>query len=218
LNLFQSTPSARRATGEPAAVICILSSFNPRPPHGGRHKSRTRRTKTHCFNPRPPHGGRREAGIVCSSGSSVSIHALRTEGDPRSPSLSASLAQFQSTPSARRATPHTPHTLCTKIVSIHALRTEGDFICCYLFFLWCCFNPRPPHGGRHLWAGSPRRTLWFQSTPSARRATAETCPGACTCEVSIHALRTEGDPPLPVETASLTSFNPRPPHGGRPSP
>ena len=78
----------------------------------------------------------------------ISIHALREEGDQHGDKLLGLLAQFLSTPSARRATPpmcgsvgfvlflstpsarratdlshHCPP--CSKI-SIHALREEGD--------------------------------------------------------------------------------------------
>ena len=56
----------------------------------------------------------------------------------------------------------------------------------------------------------------FQSTPSARRATVALAYGNFYRQISIHALREEGDagclPLLPV----LRYFNPRPPRGGRP--
>ncbi len=56
----------------------------------------------------------------------ISIHALREEGDLRMLLNSALISLFLSTPSARRATllslyhDHTPQ------ISIHALREEGD--------------------------------------------------------------------------------------------
>ena len=78
----------------------------------------------------------------------ISIHALREEGDlmtkiekctvsnfyPRPPrggrrlGLPRSLTTpiFLSTPSARRATRHCPRPRLVKIISIHALREEGD--------------------------------------------------------------------------------------------
>ena len=55
------------------------------------------------------------------------------------------------------------------------------------------FYPRPPRGGRHdLYAPFGPGEV-FLSTPSARRATRwrRTEPGAG--EISIHALREEGD-------------------------
>ena len=61
------------------------------------------------------------------------------------------------------------------------------------------FYPRPPRGGR-------RRPVWyngftkgFLSTPSARRATKPLRGVLCIQNISIHALREEGDADLPVD-------------------
>ena len=55
------------------------------------------------------------------------------------------------------------------------------------------FYPRPPRGGRHFAVDLPPQPGQFLSTPSARRATQTggTTPPAL--EISIHALREEGD-------------------------
>ena len=78
------------------------------------------------FYPRPPQGGRHAIWRAAGGGLDISIHALRKEGDlARSPPF-ASVTEFLSTPSARRATcgriTYDPHTT----ISIHALRKEGD--------------------------------------------------------------------------------------------
>ena len=78
---------------------------------------------------------------------------------------------FLSTPSARRAT--------RRWTTLEALNTN--------------FYPRPPRGGRPA-----RRMTWrccrrFLSTPSARRATIGRPPVFESKEISIHALREEGD-------------------------
>ena len=55
------------------------------------------------------------------------------------------------------------------------------------------FYPRPPRGGRRP-SGSP--WTWFirfLSTPSARRATDQQAEIDSYLEISIHALREEGD-------------------------
>ena len=57
------------------------------------------------------------------------------------------------------------------------------------------FYPRPPRGGR---PGLPRR--------HGRHP-----------EISIHALREEGDPHRPELALTIGDFYPRPPRGGRPS-
>ena len=123
---------------------------------------------------------------------SISIHALREEGD-------------QGTVDIAQATP----------ISIHALREEGDS---YGFVPSRChshFYPRPPRGGRlttyqhrtqrqeFLSTPSARRATnhschimvyaRFLSTPSARRATADSVVRSSIFQISIHALREEGD-------------------------
>ena len=56
----------------------------------------------------------------------------------------------------------------------------------------------------------------FQSTPSARRATLSGWCVAAAWQISIHALREEGDPLLAIGRKPEKNFNPRPPRGGRP--
>ena len=57
----------------------------------------------------------------------------------------------------------------------------------------------------------------FLSTPSARRATRRGHTHAEGADISIHALREEGDPPRLDATPPPTDFYPRPPRGGRPA-
>ena len=78
---FLSTPSARRATPAAVCPLLLVGNFYPRPPRGGRHL------------------GHAAAHIV----GSISIHALREEGDMQGLNL-----------------------IQGKNISIHALREEGD--------------------------------------------------------------------------------------------
>ena len=55
----------------------------------------------------------------------------------------------------------------------------------------------------------------FLSTPSARRATATATSLGYSVEISIHALREEGDPGSAPGPLSRGDFYPRPPRGGR---
>ena len=55
----------------------------------------------------------------------------------------------------------------------------------------------------------------FLSTPSARRATTNKLAADLAQQISIHALREEGDMPRPVISSLVTDFYPRPPRGGR---
>ena len=57
---------------------------------------------------------------------SISIHALREEGDFIRQICALAGFEFLSTPSARRATCRYYQTLETYHISIHALREEGD--------------------------------------------------------------------------------------------
>ena len=102
-------------------------------------------------------------------------------------------AQFLSTPSVRRAT----------LVAFCTVVVVRDFY------------PRPPRGGRHkrsLQSGWHSR---FLSTPSARRATIPHAQGADRKDISIHALREEGDCAGQPRRGGRRDFYPRPPRGGR---
>ena len=61
---------------------------------------------------------------------SISIHALRVEGDLSGLERAGDELQFLSTPSGWRATlGKVYYALATPIISIHALRVEGDAFC-----------------------------------------------------------------------------------------
>ena len=168
------------------------------------------------FYPRPPRGGRRGEPWNPRPSWSISIHALREEGDVSRPGSDMANFLFLSTPSARRATQHRAGMAIHLQISIHALREEGDWCSS-----WRCTMPTK-----------------FLSTPSARRATSSfwtsgTRPrnfyprpprggrlphdlGVCFMDcISIHALREEGDPPGLRGLTSTGHFYPRPPRGGR---
>ena len=192
LELFLSTPSARRATVAGADPGRHFWNFYPRPPRGGRPKNSSRRCSIFNFYPRPPRGGRPLAS--------------------RRPSDSL---RFLSTPSARRATRGVGQPGREYAISIHALREEGDILKSPAARLRSHFYPRPPRGGRHLevivvlfpilflstpsarratsGSASPSGSLIFLSTPSARRATDVLLRAAAHSSISIHALREEGD-------------------------
>ena len=79
------------------------------------------------------------------------------------------------------------------MISIHALREEGDHANRRTEVFVPHFYPRPPRGGRHEDRLDVTITCQFLSTPSARRATPAPQPEQPTPEISIHALREEGD-------------------------
>ena len=101
----------------------------------------------------------------------ISIHALREEGDHTPVPVRPSRLPFLSTPSARRATSCPAGCRLSAWISIHALREEGD---------------RKPKSCQ-------RAAEEFLSTPSARRATLKHDGQYLIEKISIHALREEGD-------------------------
>ncbi len=125
--------------------------------------------------------------------------------------------KFLSTPSARRATNGTMEGQRKQAISIHALREEGDAVPEHIARLIDLFLSTPSaRRATSSQTSSQASTLRFLSTPSARRATwAKSC--GCRAskhfyprpprggrlaalpkysgeqEISIHALREEGD-------------------------
>ena len=193
-----------------------VCNFNPRPPWGGRQRTRKRTATISIFQSTPSVGRATSATIFSLLSPSISIHALRGEGDPsyqennvlphyfnpRPPwggrldvkAKDLLFTLFQSTPSVGRATsmavPQEP------IVP--------------------SFQSTPSVGRATLLLPARNsRTKTFQSTPSVGRATnlpifLNTFDG-----ISIHALRGEGDLVNAINDAAGSDFNPRPPWGGR---
>ena len=147
------------------------SDFYPRPPRGGRPKAYVAGAVGRSFLSTP--SARRATGFIrfFSQRIPISIHALREEGDPRLPpapptamyfyprpprggrlftgGIPARLAEFLSTPSARRATDPEYEKIARSIISIHALREEGDRSGSRSSRRSTPnFYPRPPRGGR----------------------------------------------------------------------
>ena len=190
------------------------------------------------FYPRPPRGGRLSGSLGRLPHETISIHALREEGDILRNQVGKPVRIFLSTPSARRATRCTAYRGCISCISIHALREEGDVVslpceiwsteflstpsarratCTALCAKRCklYFYPRPPRGGRPTEWNTFIRFNAFLSTPSARRATDRYNPHGYPLPISIHALREEGDRVRKTPNRELWDFYPRPPRGGR---
>ena len=146
----------------------------------------------HYFYPRPPRGGRRNTAYQ------------RAVTDI-----------FLSTPSARRATAQYSAVYVDVTISIHALREEGDMGLIPPFCTMSHFYPRPPRGGRPEITAAVSSASVFLSTPSARRATPVYVPANVVFQISIHALREEGDPSTTAWCSWAFYFYPRPPRGGR---
>ena len=235
--VFLSTPSARRAT--------LRRQKERRPSNISIHALREEGDKQQCSNelqqrnfyPRPPRGGRPGMTTLTSRDSNISIHALREEGDGVSERPRTVQTLFLSTPSARRATPLGPlqtvygrisiHALREegdsggvfywdeKPISIHALREEGDAFSSSSVLMSTRFLSTPSARRATCSTSTRCSTNAFLSTPSARRATRHQRPCILLQQISIHALREEGDLSGGAYTTHRLNFYPRPPRGGR---
>ena len=79
------------------------------------------------------------------------------------------------------------------------------------------FNPRSPHGERLTSRCKMAGRCEFQSTLPARGATAALSAVFSGVSISIHAPRTGSDPQIAAKFHRKLYFNPRSPHGERPS-
>ena len=149
------------------------------------------------FYPRPPRGGRPVCFAAGRVSVSISIHALREEGDSSPIFKKVAILNFYPRPPRGGRRGVCAGIVAPELISIHALREEGDK-----------FTLTP-------------KTIYnkFLSTPSARRATIEGVI-VFTHRIFLSTPSARRATP-PVEPKSLIHFYfyPRPPRGGRrPSP
>ena len=173
---------------------CSGGHFYPRPPRGGRLEQPYKKCEACKIS---IHALREEGDLYkCRLRHvlvSISIHALREEGDQGNTAALSVTTIFLSTPSARRATGTFGTSFCARLISIHALREEGDRRRSPAGWWAGYFYPRPPRGGRQLVFVELGGVFPFLSTPSARRATEHMGRTEGNGQISIHALREEGD-------------------------
>ena len=168
---FLSTPSVRRATSS------LFFGSNC----------------TADFYPRPPCGGRRSLINLTAVVHSISIHALRAEGDRHKTAVDGRRGDFYPRPPCGGRPERLVQSVVLHPISIHALRAEGDPTASGSAWATRYFYPRPPCGGRPARPWCFQRRRRFLSTPSVRRATIA----------------------LPVKSVLGQNFYPRPPCGGR---
>ena len=122
---------------------------------------------------------------------------------------------FLSTPSARRATSRSRAGCNGFCISIHALREEGDLKASGSGLRLWDFYPRPPRGGRLVFAPLGNGLWNFYPRPPRGGRPADDPPGQRGRCISIHALREEGDFLHWSVWSRALYFYPRPPRGGR---
>ena len=145
--------------------------FYPRPPRGGRRAPQALPLEARPFLSTPSARRATSAAGAPSGSQTISIHALREEGDSvRGKSHRASRISIHALREEgdRRRSATGRH---IQRISIHALREEGDVLRFALRTPRLYFYPRPPRGGRRAGNISLFDKTLFLSTPSARRAT-----------------------------------------------
>ena len=80
-----------------------------------------------------------------------------------------------------------------KNISIHALREEGDLVTFADTSIRLYFYPRPPRGGRRQNGRREHSDAYFYPRPPRGGRLAEYAFAKHLPEISIHALREEGD-------------------------
>ena len=106
--LFQSTPSVGRATSPIPAIKQQSYNFNPRPPWGGRPSPAAVRYSSVSISIHALRGEGDKIGREIGKYIGISIHALRGEGDAIANYYGIKKKAFQSTPSVGRATQQQP--------------------------------------------------------------------------------------------------------------
>ena len=167
------------------------------------------------FYPRPPRGGRRFRGSVRLSKTQFLSTPSARRATPEAPAASNRLEDFYPRPPRGGRRPHLDFLAVAGVISIHALREEGDAPPSKNGQTGGYFYPRPPRGGRRVKVSFPLVSPQFLSTPSARRATPCRRAHCQTSQISIHALREEGDASGRKLVHPRSYFYPRPPRGGR---
>ena len=145
----------------------------------------------------------------------ISIHALREEGDAAKSMWNAQPAEFLSTPSARRATPpgqvqQIRHVDFYPRPPRGGRRAQGSGRAAERNFY-----PRPPRGGRPSSGALPGPALKISIHALREEGDGSAGVGRSIELISIHALREEGDIAIIVEVIFEPDFYPRPPRGGR---
>ena len=256
---FQSTPSAKRATqrlqrltyDEPISIHALREEgddkidpiqrgvlhFNPRPPRRGRPQRRLRAHSRREFQSTPSakratrkehknrpkctisiHALREEGdtgGRDRQRSAAISIHALREEGDARQSkrllAAAISIHALREEGDAKRREGTDDHD-----ISIHALREEGDrFFRLIVHRIRIISIHALREEGDRILSDHCGNLFPFQSTPSAKRATDGCITQQNHQTISIHALREEGDSNDFCSGNTSFDFNPRPPRRGR---
>ena len=212
---FLSTPSGWRATRSRGQSGQTPDNFYPRPPGGGRPLIVPVLLLIQTIS---IHALRVEGDLKCMKSRKrrcISIHALRVEGDICPIKCHRNPRKFLSTPSGWRATIYQKQ---IKQTAMGFLSTPSGWRATYADHRMSFRLPflSTPSGWRatfpSVYWGFPSE---FLSTPSGWRATFSYGLTPVSSLISIHALRVEGDWTRAHSPFQGRYFYPRPPGGGR---
>ena len=141
--------------------------------------------------------------LLCAI-ATISIHALREEGDLERLSYSLSQMVYFYPRPPRGGRRHHPRLRSGgQKISIHALREEGDGRFSTMAYRLANFYPRPPRGGRHSLSVDAKREIIISIHALREEGDVSASPmNFPLLSISIHALREEGDVSLePLDTS-----------------
>ena len=146
------------------------------------------------FYPRPPRGGRPVCFAAGRVSVSISIHALREEGDSSPIFKKVAILNFYPRPPRGGRRGVCAGIVAPELISIHALREEGDKFTLTPKTIYNKFLSTPP-ARRATPPVEPKSLIHFYFYPRPPRGGRRPSPvgAAARRGISIHALREEGD-------------------------
>ena len=191
---FQSTLPARGATTWSTMCCFAMQPFQSTLPARGATCLQSAIERDVSISIHAPRTGSDSEAYDAYEAVMISIHAPRTGSDRRSRRTRSSASDFN---------PRSPHG--ERPGRMPESTPARDF------------NPRSPHGERRGVNQGIDDILRFQSTLPARGATFDAFQRRVSVSISIHAPRTGSDGSFQTEGEVYPHFNPRSPHGERPS-
>ena len=167
------------------------------------------------FYPRPPRGGRPVCFAAGRVSVSISIHALREEGDSSPIFKKVAILNFYPRPPRGGRRGVCAGIVAPELISIHALREEGDQVFGPLFLLFGISIHALREEGDRFTVRPSRCPGYFYPRPPRGGRRPEPDPDHGCQAISIHALREEGDVHKRTPWTVRRYFYPRPPRGGR---
>ena len=214
---FLSTPSARRATDADGDTLTVTEFLSTPSARRATRAAAPCRFPSPYFYPRPPRGGRPRPERGSRQRQRISIHALREEGDGRTSRRRSKPANFYPRPPrGGRLDRQSVAAQILGFLSTPSARRATDAPAPRPW-LPMNFYPRPPRGGRPGLTNGERDALEISIHALREEGDQVSVIDHLSSSISIHALREEGDSSESCTPRVPPNFYPRPPRGGRPT-